>query len=191
MASDGLSLYPLQWILSEAEKAGLVQGFQMHVRGRTLMSDIREVVFPFNPVNVSGGFEPETMQYINALDMGFIRTLNGIELKMWDMRPSHKEKQYLLRINVATFLVSNIAYEEAPRHVFEDDRLIGYRRDGMHVPAIGAGNDANIQAQQPSARLFIHLYTCYPTITLTFVLAKDWVASTSNWSAVEQNTASI
>lgn len=191
MASDGLSLYPLQWVLSEAEKAGLVQGFQMHVPGRPLMSNIREVIFPFKPADVSGGYEPESIQCTNVLDMGLIRTRNGIKLNMWDMRPSHTEKQYLLRINVATFLIGNLEYEEAPRKIFEDDRLIGYRRDGMYVFAIGAGNDANIQAQQPSAHSFIHLYTCYLTITLTFVLVKDWVASTSNWSAVEQDTASI
>jgi len=114
-ASDGLSLYPLQWMLKEAMKSGLQLGFQMHGHGRPLMCDIQKVIFPWDE--------------FNSFELGTILLPNGIEVAMWDLRESHQTEQYRLRINVAKFVVGNVGFEEKPRRVFDQDQLLGYRRD--------------------------------------------------------------
>lgn len=119
--SDGLSLYPLQWMLKEAIKSGLRVGFQMHGHGQPLMKDISEVIFP--------GDEDDTF------NLGTIQLSNGIEIDMWDLRECYQKEEYRLRINVAKFITGNVGYEEKPRRVFDDEgQLIGYQPSGLLLP---------------------------------------------------------
>ena len=85
------------------------------------MSDIREVIFPFDD--------------FDKWNLGTLRLPNGIELNMWDMRESHQEKQFNLRINVTKF-VAGIGLEEKPRHVFNGNQLLGYRPKGLLLPLL-------------------------------------------------------
>ena len=66
-ACDGLALWPLQYLLSEAQHLGLVLGFQMHERARIN-----------NPLDYS--MPAETQPYD-------IPIKGGPDLKMWDITP--------------------------------------------------------------------------------------------------------
>ena len=126
----------------------------MHVRGRPLMSDIRDVIFPWDEFNTK--------------ELGTVQLPNGIEVAMWDMRESHLEEKYRLRVNVAVFLVGNFGFEEKSRQVFEGDQLLGHRKNGTLWLRTLPMDIADCISQNPLALSYTHACTCFRIIILTY-----------------------
>lgn len=88
---DGLSLYPLQWMLIESRDAGLCLEFFGNIGGRTKMED---------PLLLTG-LENKAQDHVEPWTC---RTSNGVKIKMVDIRQIHKDpsnKKYEIRINKA------------------------------------------------------------------------------------------
>lgn len=117
---DGLSLYPLQWILSEARNAGLVTGFHQLGSQVYKMENILPKIFPHDDGLEAGP------SYKGAMVLE-----NGLAIDMWDIREIHKESGYRVRLNYDTF--ARWLYSFEPRTPFDSSGdLIGYERTGKH-----------------------------------------------------------
>ncbi|KAH0433899.1 hypothetical protein CcaCcLH18_05651 [Colletotrichum camelliae] len=81
---DGLSLYPLQWMLTESKKLGLKLEFSGSIGGRAKMLD------PLRVVGLDTDAKPWTCT-----------TENGIVFEMRDMRRIHEHRGYSVHLNRA------------------------------------------------------------------------------------------
>lgn len=98
---DGLSLYPLQWILYEAEASGLVLGHDPE-QARDIISDPLQLVFPGQ---YSAQNTPESSK--DGITQWTFRYSNELEISMFDIRAVHrvvdlKAKKQKLRKGSAT-----------------------------------------------------------------------------------------
>lgn len=129
-AKDGLSLYPLQWLLSECNDTGLVLGSAHLTRKKTItreevaVDDPLELVFPRH---LDGTNEVPDIPHE-------FRTENGILVKLWDIRHVHKRDRYHLHINQRR--VSRWVFSVAERTIFDQGNLIGYQSQGKD-PKVG------------------------------------------------------
>lgn len=80
---DGLSLYPLQWMLIESKRYGLILEF-VPVKGHDTVEDPLTLIFP------KGRQLGATTNRENAIDSWHFEYKGGIEVEMWDLRRTHR-----------------------------------------------------------------------------------------------------
>ncbi|KAH0282661.1 hypothetical protein KCU62_g9564, partial [Aureobasidium sp. EXF-3399] len=122
---DGLSLYPLQWMLSQAHDCGLILGgyipapYHDQDGNERCFEDTKELVFP----TYSG-------QSLTSTNTGpfFMTHSNGIVTKLWDMRRVHASNAGY-RIKLPSGLGNRLLYTMKDRVIFEYGELIGYHED--------------------------------------------------------------
>jgi hypothetical protein len=119
---DGLSLYPLQWMLSEACSKGIVLGSGWTENVDEIIENIAEALFPSRMHNLSENIS--TRQAHEALYLA-----NGTEIKMWDIRAMHQQSRYRIRHNSEIGI--RYLYTLAPRKLFDEGHLVGYHKDGI------------------------------------------------------------
>jgi hypothetical protein len=108
---DGLSLWPLQWILSDAQKHGLVLGFKPHKKVHIL-----------NPIDYAMPKDASTQ---------VVRYKNGLEIELWDLAGQFQKPGLAPATNVSRGkgLIST-----AERKIFDKSKLlIGYADDRMSL----------------------------------------------------------
>ena len=103
---DGLALWPLQWILSEAQRFGLVLNFRDEKSCGIV--DPQKLIFP------GGNSEQKT-----------IRCVNGICVRMHDLSEIHKRAGFNPRVSKSLW--------NTERHIFEDKGLIGQMSSGKQM----------------------------------------------------------
>ncbi len=94
---DGLSLYPLQWILIESRRFGLVLEFRQIEHGGDLIEDPLEVVFPADS-KPSSPSPDENRRSEPGLDSGntgvswLFKYKGGIQVQLHDLRLTHRRR---------------------------------------------------------------------------------------------------
>jgi hypothetical protein len=86
-SDDGLSLYPLQWMLLESRKLGLVLEHSPKSRARGLIENPLELTVLENCTTDDAGSSDISQEAVRPWI--FIHT-NGIEVEMYDLRATHK-----------------------------------------------------------------------------------------------------
>lgn len=128
-AKDGLSLYPLQWIISEACDVGLAIGGFVSVTWTDSLGkehvpeDPAKLVFPELSGQANSSTSTGPYEFENS---------NGIVSKIWDLRRVHnrEDKHYRICINKAR--VSSWVFHTATRTIFDSQqKLHGYEEEGM------------------------------------------------------------
>jgi uncharacterized protein (DUF2235 family) len=84
---DGLSLYPLQWMLLESRKHGLILEHKPQKRFEHLIDDPLNLVLPQMIPSTAEG--KEMAQEAHDIQPWRYRYSNGIEVDMYDLRLSH------------------------------------------------------------------------------------------------------
>lgn len=125
---DGLSLYPLQWVLSEAVACGLILAPELRLQERNLVPDLATMLFPQGSYELFDVLSDPKIRTIPYLKGPFVAP-NGITLHMWDIRSVHSQSQYRPMFNSSVILFAGFTYELKPRRIFERNLLVGYHRD--------------------------------------------------------------
>lgn len=163
--ADGLSLYPLQWILSEAETVGLVLGFTQHTYKLGFMKKTANLDNPL-ALLFEGGYNKE------ATKVQEVVLENSIKVRMWDMASTHKEPGYSVKINKA---LKSWIFTQAPRAIFDQTsgRLLGYYGSGKRTPMNFASKTYTFSAPYGT---FIHpsAYMVYDTNILINTNSDNW-----------------
>ena len=118
-ANDGLSLYPLQWIVSESQQHGLVLGFSNvdHPLARQARIDNPlQVIFPKGE---NGGKNGNPWTYTSQ---------NGVKVDMYDIREVHERDAYKGRYSIKINKCKGLLWPREVRKPFIDDaeKLSGY-----------------------------------------------------------------
>lgn len=100
---DGLALWPLQWILSEAQKCGL--GLEFDEKGFENTVDPRSLIFK------------------NEDDKISVKYLNGISVDMWDISNVFKRDGYLLELHSGKKILLGT---KSDRAIFTEDKVRGW-----------------------------------------------------------------
>jgi hypothetical protein len=124
-ANDGLSLYPLQWMLIESKNHGLSLEFDGNYENRTALD---------NPLSIIG--------LENADEAWEFKTKNGIVIHMKDIRKIHQYRESQGRYRVRLHRSRGWQWIRRHREPFGDNgELNGYYRFGMlMLPIIGQGS---------------------------------------------------
>ncbi|CAN9146398.1 unnamed protein product [Alternaria alternata] len=130
-SKDGLSLYPLQWVLSEAETLGLTLGF------RPIELEYRETTFTQEP---SGPYMDDPVKLVmppqsqrqktsnNQSEMS-LTLENGISVRLWDLCDIHENRkdEFKVKINSSYWGPAHkIVWTIKPRCIFDEHVLVGY-----------------------------------------------------------------
>ena len=88
---DGLSLYPLQWILIESRRCGLELEFRQNKHGCHLIDNPLDVVFPTNStLSSDGGGRSELAPSSESTGVPWSFAYEGgIQVLLYDLRPTH------------------------------------------------------------------------------------------------------
>ena len=91
LSEDGLSLYPLQWILIESRRCGLELEFHQNKHGCNLFDNPLDVVFPTNSTPSSNGEgRSELAPSSESTGVPWVFAYEGgIEVHLYDLRPTH------------------------------------------------------------------------------------------------------
>lgn len=111
---DGLALWPLQWIVSEAENHGLVLGFNKMPNSQ--LEDPAKLIFP-----KSTGGERE------------IEGANGVKVRMWSLAPIMATKGFFPIVDGGRSAVFITTTSDRQIFAIEDassGKLIGYEPTG-------------------------------------------------------------
>jgi hypothetical protein len=120
---DGLSLYPLQWMLLESEQLGLVLEFDGSFGSRAKIDNPLQVVFPKR--NDPEGGTTWSCQVSNDSD-------DKLTVKMQDLRLVHEETKYRGRYNIHLNKRDAIYWSRTSRQPFNSEgELLGYCSYGM------------------------------------------------------------
>ena len=114
---DGLSLYPLQWMLVESRNQGLHLEFRKLLRNSQIIDNPLKIVFPDNE------------------KVWNCKMQNGMVVEMYDLRMIHTSRDFALSYNVHINWPSR-PMPTKPREPFENETLRGYVDDGtlfVHV----------------------------------------------------------
>lgn len=122
---DGLSLYPLQWMLLESMSQGLVLGFDVKAP-RAGLSEVATIENPLQLVLPNGLLEGSEEKLWKC------RCENGIEVSMHDIRHVHSEAKYHGRYDLNFKRKPNIWPKEARRPFNHDGHLSGHCKIGMY-----------------------------------------------------------
>jgi uncharacterized protein (DUF2235 family) len=108
---DGLSLYPLQWMLSESRKHGLALRFSGTANGVTIDNPLY-LVSPEGPLGEQG---PKMYTF---------KSRNGIETQMHDLRSIHED-----RYTISFHKHRSLLWRKRPRNIFgHDEQLNGHHQ---------------------------------------------------------------
>lgn len=129
---DGLSLYPLQWMLLESKGKGLVLEFsKIHERFPWAKID--------NPLEI---IFPKDGDATKGLDPWSCTTENGIVITMQDLRKVHDEAEFGGRYRLKDNTSKNGLWPRSARKVFD--------KDGSLLGWIPSGKFGTIQIQTTS-----------------------------------------
>ncbi|KAM0426584.1 hypothetical protein ACHAPT_008277 [Fusarium lateritium] len=122
-AHDGLSLYPLQWIILESLYAGLSL---LSMEGSTAADNAMSLVFPQYAGNLPSLDGSEDIQWR-------LQYANGIRVSMFDLQSSHA-KRSSSGIDVHSLKLESDRYKRSPtRKIFgTDGKLQGWNDNGSH-----------------------------------------------------------
>ena len=153
---DGLSLYPLQWMLIESLRCGLVLAFEPRNYTTGIIDDPLKLVFPTTwPFNESHSNE----------DVWLIRLQNGFTVEMHDLRSTlrgkdlpgstkESERSHKPRLNYNN---SSMKY---PRKIFDNNGLRGWRHEGLLLALLYIIKEISADERQAiSGPSFILLYS--------------------------------
>lgn len=172
---DGLSLYPLQWMLSEAHDTGLRLGFvpPMLKGGRELSVD--------NPLHLAFPGSGPSANLPQASDV--LTTRNGITVKLWNIEDAHQsDERFRVKMNTSA---NSLLFSNGPRPIFDaDGGLLGYdehSRISWSLPYSCKMLRADLP-QTPS----VHSYTprrtwCTMSISTFKTLPKVGISSRVSW----------
>jgi uncharacterized protein (DUF2235 family) len=146
---DGLSLYPLQWMLIECQKYGLVLKHKPERRFANLIANPLSLVFPdaagdSGSVKSTGStFNPDPFQEWH------FEYANGVEVTMFDLRATHahgnmqkwqsrklQKRGYVaptthrVRLHPGHWIPS---FHDGKRPVFDATELVGYIPNGKSI----------------------------------------------------------
>ena len=121
---DGLSLYPLQWLLIESMRAGLILQKQDEKPQQVSIESPLSLAFPqyFGELPKLDGGEKIEWQVEHA---------NGVRVSLFDLHskqgnPSEMDQRHSIQIHAPNPLYNN------PAKVFSSGGLIGWRSDGKY-----------------------------------------------------------
>jgi hypothetical protein len=117
---DGLSLWPLQWIMSGAADTGLVLGFKKH-----------EKVDIADPIQCA---MPETAEST------IVTYTNGLRLKMWDLSEQFQASGWAPEVNVSKSKLGPIATSTRSLFYQRSKKLIGWSKNRMYCWLPGIPN---------------------------------------------------
>ncbi|KAH0280647.1 hypothetical protein KCU91_g861, partial [Aureobasidium melanogenum] len=117
---DGLSLYPLQWIMSEAIEQGLIFGFTPIFRTTTIL---RNQVALANPLELIFPGLQETASELPPAT-GSVQLANGVSVRMWDLRHVHEDQASSLKLETSG--INRWIYSTADRTMFDQGQLLGH-----------------------------------------------------------------
>lgn len=135
-SKDGLSLYPLQWILSEAESLGLTIGFQPIELECTEVLDSQERFFMDNPIDLVMPPKSQRQRTSNNQSEMSLKLENGITVRVWDLCDIHEKRkdEFKVKLNSSHWgRVHKVLWTIKTRHIFDQDSLTGYCLAGMCV----------------------------------------------------------
>jgi T6SS, Phospholipase effector Tle1-like, catalytic domain len=115
---DGLALWPLQWIVSEAENHGLVLGFNRMPNSQ--LEDPARLIFPKD----TGG--------VREIDCA-----NGIKVRMWSLTPMMRTKGFFPLVDSkrsTVFITTTSDRDIFSNGVPSPGKLIGYDPTGKLYP---------------------------------------------------------
>ncbi|KAJ9605010.1 hypothetical protein H2200_010399 [Cladophialophora chaetospira] len=121
---DGLSLYPLQWILIESMRAGLVLQSQDDIKGPIPKKNPLVLAFP----QYAGGLPK--LEQSEEIEWRMLHS-NGIQVSFYDLQSLHgtssdTDQAHSVQINSSTPLYNN------PPKLFNGKALIGWREEGNY-----------------------------------------------------------
>lgn len=108
-AKDGLSLYPLQWMLLESKSIGLVLEFDGSFRSRANID---------NPLNVTF---PKDESHGKGTDMWSCKVSNGLVVEMQDLRKVHDLPRYDGRYGIRLNKQNAVYWTKQSREPFNSD----------------------------------------------------------------------
>lgn len=134
-SKDGLSLYPLQWILSEAEMFGLTLGFHeiytdygdTGFDSQPYIDDPTKLIMPPQSKRDETGSRHSEMS---------LHLENGINVRLWDLCDVHETRKdgFKVKINSSYWGVAHkVLWTIKPRCMFQGDTLIGYNPTCMFI----------------------------------------------------------
>ena len=116
-AEDGLSLYPLQWVLAESSSQGLALEFDGTFGNRAPIDDPLQITFP-------SGLVASNLHYLEAE--------NGIRTPMQDIRRIHEDDRYRKRYSMLITRSNRFWMPKRARTPFDKNgTLKGYCGDGQ------------------------------------------------------------
>lgn len=121
---DGLSLYPLQWMLLEAMNHGLVFERGKPIRGTDGQKSTLALAFPQFAGDVPHLKDSEKIEWI-------VKYVNGLEVTMFDLQTVHTEDTVEHANHVIHFTVSSNIYTSS-RKVTSSKRLVGWTEEGPY-----------------------------------------------------------
>ncbi|CAN9144840.1 unnamed protein product [Alternaria alternata] len=169
-SKDGLSLYPLQWVLSEAESLGLTLGF------RPIELEYRETTFTQEP---SGPYMDDPVRLVmppqsqrqktsnNQSEMS-LTLENGISVRLWDLCDIHENRkdEFKVKINSSYWGPAHkIVWTIKPRCIFDEHVLVGY------CPTSGPERESRPDCESDKD-LFKVLNECKSTIPVVVICSK-------------------
>ncbi|KAH9216224.1 hypothetical protein DL95DRAFT_460511 [Leptodontidium sp. 2 PMI_412] len=114
-ANDGLSLYPLQWMLLESEAKGLVLEFDGSFASRAHIDNPLHVVFPDHELQGKG------------VDLWKCHAGNGVVVQMQDLRKVHNLVEYKQRYKIRLNKHRGVYWKRLSREPFNSNgELKGY-----------------------------------------------------------------
>jgi len=117
-AKDGLSLYPLQWMLIESQSLGLILKFEGSFGNRAKIDNPLHVCFP--------------REDGKGADMWSCKVKNGLRVKMQDLRQIHELPKYNGRYGIHLNNQKSIYWTKQAREPFNSDgELSGYCSFGI------------------------------------------------------------
>ncbi|KAH4218591.1 hypothetical protein HBI56_231570 [Parastagonospora nodorum] len=129
-SKDGLSLYPLQWVLSEANALGLVLEFSPIKLDSCNEDGPGE--FDDDPLNLIMPLQSKRQETPSKQSEMSLSLENRIRVRIWDLCDVHEIRQddFKVKLNSTYWGPAHrLVLTIKPRQVFDGDTLIGYRPD--------------------------------------------------------------
>lgn len=138
-SKDGLSLYPLQWVLSEAEALGLTLGFRPIGLEYKETAYIQEPPKPYmdDPVKLVMPPQSQRQKTSSKPSETSLTLENGISVRLWDLCDIHENRkdEFKVKINSSYWGPAHrLVWTIKPRCIFDEHVLMGYCPTCMYAP---------------------------------------------------------
>lgn len=143
---DGLSLYPLQWMLIESIKAGLALR-SLGTAGAT--EDPLALVFPKSATRLPSFDGRDNDEWRS-------KYVNGIELSMFDLQPTHVMSRTAGKSSHVVQMRGEGSFYSHPRKVFNTKGLIGWSEKGEFLTA--SANSSKLETGSTSTIIHPSVY---------------------------------